>query len=177
MKSVISIIFTLFIVINVSNAQLIGSLTTMVQGGVKGKTQMLTPQIGFSEIGEDVNEETLIFQDVMVTLTKNMMTYEVNPTDENFEAFVATLTSDRESVLKVGYQINRINNYIGKTSDEWFETDFTNKEIGRIELIINKIDFATPGTNKTGDGNWTDFICDLTINVYGTDDLQIENED
>lgn len=173
MKNLVLIVIALF-AFSTTNAQLLGSLTTKAQGGVKGKTQVLIPQIGFCEKGEDLNEETMIFQDVVVTLSKSAMTYKINAKDDNFDNFVALLTSDEASILKVGYKINRIKNHVGMTTNEWFEADFTNKEIGYIELIIDDVDFATPGTNKTGDDNWTDFFYEITINIYGTDELMVQ---
>lgn len=174
MKNLVLIIITL-LAFNTANAQLLGSLTTKAQGGVMGKTQVLTPQIGFCEKGADLDETTMIFQDVVVTLAKSALTYNITAADENFDNFVAQLTSTEAPILKVGYKINRINNHVGMTAQEWFETDFTNKKIGRIELIIDEVDFATPGTNRTGDDNWTDFFYEITINVYGTNELMVQN--
>ena len=141
-----------------------------------GKTQILAPQIGFCERGEDLNEEIMIFQNVVVTLAKSTMTYTINTGDTNFDSFVAQLTSEEAPILKVGYKINRIKNHVGMTATEWFETDFTDKKIDRIELIIDEVDFATPGTNKTGNDNWTDFFYEITINIYGTDELMVQNQ-
>ncbi|MFK7950929.1 MAG: hypothetical protein AB8G11_25340 [Saprospiraceae bacterium] len=174
MKNLVLII-TALLAFNTTNAQLLGSLTTKAQGGVMGKTQTLSPQIGFCEKGQDLNEETMIFQDVVVTLAKSALTYNITAENENFDNFVAQLTNDKTAILKVGYKINRIKNHVGMTPQEWFETDFADKKIGRIELIIDEVDFATPGTNRTGDDNWTDFFYEITINVYGTDELMVQN--
>ncbi|NJN78812.1 MAG: hypothetical protein HC803_11225 [Saprospiraceae bacterium] len=160
-----------------AQAQIIGSLSTKMQGGVMGKTQELLPQIGFYEAGTNLMEETMIFTNVVVSQEIGTATYMINAKSggENYYKFIDLLTSENDAILKVGYKINNINNNIGRSVTEWFDADLLGKDIGKIEFVITKINFATPGTNRLGDGNWTDFIYEVTINIYGKDELVVQN--
>lgn len=173
----LSLIIIALLAFNTTQAQLITSLTTKAQGGVMGKVQSFVPEIGFYEAGTDLMEQTIIFNNIEVSMDEVSTIYTIDSQSggENFQNFVATLTGDNDAILKVGHKVNKIKNHIGRSSEEWFETDMKGKEIGRIELIINKVDFATPGSNRTMDGNWTDFLYEITINIYGKDELMVQN--
>jgi hypothetical protein len=95
--------------------------------------------------------------------------------NENYDNFIELLTAESNAVLKIGHTVNRINNHIGQSVEDWFDTTLVGKEIGKIELVITKVDFATPGTDRLSDGNWTDFFYEITINVYGKDELVVQN--
>lgn len=160
-----------------SQAQMLGSLSTKMQGGVKGKTQDLALQIGFYEVGTDLMNETMIFKNMTVSEDSEAKTYTVDVKNggENYARFIELLTAENDATLKIGHTVNRINNHIGRSAEDWFGTSLVGKEIGKIELIITKVDFATPGTDRLSDGNWTDFFYEITINVYGKDDLMVQN--
>jgi hypothetical protein len=176
MKHFALIIIALLIFTNV-DAQILGSASAKMQGGVKGKTQDLALQIGFYEAGTNLMNETMIFKNMVVSEDSEAKTYmvDVKSGDENYDRFVTLLTTNNGGTLKVGHTINRINNHIGRSVSDWFGVSLVEKEIGKIELVITKIDFATPGTNRLSDGNWTDFFYEITINVYGKDDLMVQN--
>lgn len=165
------------LIFSVAQAQLLGSLTTRMQGGVKGKTQDLTFQIGFHEVGTDLMNETMIFENLLVTADSETAVYALTAKSEteNYAKFIEYLTAENAATLKIGHKINNINNHIGRSVEDWFGTSLSGKEIGKIELIITKVDFATPGTNRLSDGNWTDFFYEITINVYGKDELVVQN--
>lgn len=160
-----------------SQAQMLGSLSTKMQGGVKGKTQDLALQIGFYEVGTDLMNETMIFKNMTVSEDNEAKTYtvDVKNGDKNYTRFIELLTAENDATLKIGHTVNRINNHIGRSVEDWFGTSLVGKEIGKIELIITKVDFATPGTDRLSDGNWTDFFYEITINVYGKDNLMVQN--
>ncbi len=176
MKNLAIIIITLF-TFNTTQAQLLASLTSQTQGGVMGKVKTLKPQIGFYETGTALMSETMIFENAEISMDNKTMTYSMTATngDENFKKFVTNLTSGDDIILKIGHKINGINNHVGKTVTEWFEVDLEGKEIGKIEFIVNKVDFAIPGANRTNDGNWTDFLYEITINIYGKNELMVQN--
>jgi hypothetical protein len=176
MKQFTLIIIALLIFINV-DAQILGSTSTKMQGGVKGKTQDLALQIGFYEAGTNLMDETMIFKNLVVSQAIEAKTFTVNVKsgDENYNTFIDLLTAENDATLKIGHSINRINNHVGRSVEDWFGASLVGKEIGKIELVITKIDFATPGTNRLSDGNWTDFFYEITINVYGKDDLMVQN--
>lgn len=176
MKNLIIIIIAL-LAFNTTQAQLIASMTTQTQGGVMGKTNSFVPEIGFYEAGTGLMSETMIFQDIEISADSEITTYVVDSQSggQNFQNFVTVLTSGSNATLKVGHELCKIKNHIGRTTEEWFNNDFKGKDISRIELVINKIEFATPGTDRVGNGNWTDFLYEITINVYGQDDMMVQN--
>jgi hypothetical protein len=176
MKYFLLIIVALLIFTNV-DAQILGSSSTKMQGGVKGKTQDLALQIGFYEVGTDLMNETMIFKNMPVSEKNESETYSIDlkSGSENYDNFIELLTTESNAVLKIGHTVNRINNHIGQSVEDWFDTTLVGKEIGKIELVITKVDFATPGTDRLSDGNWTDFFYEITINVYGKDELVVQN--
>ncbi|MFT5833809.1 MAG: hypothetical protein ACI97N_001438 [Cognaticolwellia sp.] len=176
MKKITLIIIALLTFTTVQ-AQLIGSLSTKMQGGVKGKTQQLAPQIGFYQAGINLMTETMLFKNVIVSEANETKLYIIDAKsgEENYDQFIALLTSENDAILKVGHTVNRINSHIGRSVEEWFGIDLVGRDIGKIEFVVTKVDFAVPGTDRLSDGNWTDFLYEITINVYGTDKLMVQN--
>jgi hypothetical protein len=155
MKNIGIIIIAFFAFTTSMNAQLLASLSTKTQGGVMGKVNTIVPQIGFHEADTDLMTQTMLFNDALVRSNGESIIFHIDAKNGgiNFQNFFSVLKS-----------------HIGRSLEEWFETvDFTNEEIGNIELVITKVNFNTPGANRRNDGNWTDFTYEVTLNIYGTD--------
>ena len=46
--------------------------------------------------------------------------------------------------------------------------DFQGSTVDKLGLLVNNLTFNTPGENPNGDGIWTDYSIDVTLNVYGS---------
>lgn len=172
MKNIGIIIIAFFAFTTSMNAQLLASLSTKTQGGVMGKVNTIVPQIGFHEADTDLMTQTMLFNDALVTSNGESIVFHIDAKNGgiNFQNFCSVLTTNKYATLRVGHKINKVKSHIGRSLEEWFETiDFTNEEIGNIDLVITKVNFNTPGANRRKDGNWTDFTYEVTLNIYGTD--------
>jgi hypothetical protein len=49
---------------------------------------------------------------------------------------------------------------------DWNGVDLQGYPITGIGLTLNQLSMASPGSNPTGTGNWTDYSFDATISVY-----------
>lgn len=178
MKNIGIIIIVLFIFSTSANAQLLASLSTKTQGGVMGKVNTIIPQIGFYEVNTDLMTQTMLFNDALVLVNEKETLFKIDAKNGgiNFQNFCSILTSDKYATLKIGHKINKVKSHVGRSTQDWFENvDFTNQEIGNIELVIKKVYFNTPGANRTKDGNWTDFSYEIVLNIYGTDLITAQN--
>lgn len=165
MKNLAIIIIALFTFTLTSNAQLLTSLSSKTTGGIIGNVTSIVPQIAFHEANTDLMNQTMLFADA--TLTKNdnstILTIDANNGGMNFQNFCTLLTSNEETMLKVGHKINKVKNHVGRSVQDWFENvDLTNEEISKLELVITKVNFD----NSTA--GWTNFSYEITLNVYGS---------
>ncbi len=172
MKNIGIIIIVLFTFSTSVNAQLLASLSTKTQGGVMGTVNTIIPQIGFYETNTDLMAQTMIFDNIVVSEKGESNVFTVNATNGGiqFQNFCSILTSDKYATLKVGHKVNKVKSHVGRTIEEWFETvDLRNEEIGKIELVITKVNFNSPGADRMKNGKWTDFDYEISLNIYGTD--------
>jgi hypothetical protein len=94
-----------------------------------------------------------------------------NP-DPNFDNFIFLLADSVDQNFAIYCDLKDTNGWLEASLLEstGFKTtpDFYDYTIDAIGLKINSLIIDIPGQDPNGDGNWTDFEIDLTLNVYGS---------
>ena len=152
---------TLVIFALTAQAQLIGSFTTNIEGGVKGTASEFTPQIElYSLAGNDT--KTLIFDTKNVS-TETTLTISKEDGNVNFENFINILTTSNDDLLRVGHKINGVKSRNASSINGWFgdNVDFIGQNIDFITVTYTKVNIDTVD-------NWTTFSYELTVEIHGS---------
>jgi hypothetical protein len=119
---------------------------------------------------EAMNFGTLVSADIGRTISLS------SSTTAGFDFFRSLLTNGNDDNLKVYTEYeDGSGGGISWPESGWFQHKFVNSsypdfhgyDITRIELTINNLVFLSPGSNRNGDGIWTDLSWDYTFTVYG----------
>ena len=158
------VIFTL-----TAQAQLIGSFTTSIEGGVKGAGSEFTPQIELYSLNGDNDIKTLIFAEENVS-NEATLTISKEDGNVNFQNFINTLSSSSSHLLRVGHKINGVKSRNASSIAGWFgdNADFLDQDISYITVSYKKVNI------NAGD-NWTTFSYELTLEVHGTQSDNLVN--
>jgi hypothetical protein len=110
-------------------------------------------------------------------------TFTATSASSGFEDFAARLTNGTDEMLRVQTVIYYIRNgqtlYAGESLQDYHEyevqkyveghgPDFFGYTISRIDLQINELSFASPGSDPNGDRRWSESVHDFTYNIYGS---------
>lgn len=160
MKNLI-ITLTFIILAITTNAQVIGTVTHTIEGGIKGTATQFTPTIELYALNGENTLNTLIFNDNTVSTDTTITIYN---TDENtnFEHFIQTLTSSTDHLLRVGHNIRGVKTRNAASISGWFgeNTDFIGEDVSHITITYTKVQFET-------ENNWTFFGYEMTLEVHG----------
>jgi hypothetical protein len=168
MKNFLSTL-TLVIFALTAQAQLIGSFTTNVEGGVKGEGNEFTPQIELYSLSGKNDVKTLIFDNENIS-TETSVTISNEDGNDNFNNFINLLTASSDQLLRVGHKINGVKSRNASSITGWFgeNADFVGEDISFItvsyaKVAINSID------------NWTTFSYELTVQIHGSQSEALVN--
>jgi len=161
---------------NVRSADIIA--TAEISGGGGSHFIGNSVQLYVSNGGATNGGGAAIFDSFTFTAAQLGQTFSVDQTvDAQFSAFVSRLTNGFND------QITRISKLTGGgesgllTSEaSFFSTrpaggngiDLAGFTIDRIDMTINQISIESPGSNLSGDGNWTDYSIQATLSFIGS---------
>jgi hypothetical protein len=163
----LALIITISFLAFTSQAQVLGILTTSVEGGVKGATNTFSPIIELYALNAANTNNTLLFDAFTVNGTEEVtFTITNNNDDAEFEAFANTLATSSAHLLRVGHDINGVKSKSASSLTGWFgdDVDFVGNNIERITVIYTNIQFNT-------ENNWTTFSYDLEVKVFGNQEV------
>lgn len=168
MKNFLSTL-TLVIFALTVQAQLIGSFTTSIEGGVKGEGSEFTPQIELYSLSDDNDVKTLIFNEENVS-DNATATISKEDGNINFENFINFLSTSNDHLLRVGHKINGIKSRNASSIASWFgdNADFLGQDINFITVSYSKV-----AINSVD--NWTTFSYELTVEVHGSQSKALAN--
>jgi hypothetical protein len=168
MKNFLSTL-TLVIFALTAQAQLMGSFTTSIEGGVKGTANEFTPQIELYSLSGNNDLNTLIFNEENVA---DEATITISTEDENvnFENFTNILTASSDVLLRVGHKINGVKSRNASSITGWFgdNADFVGEDISFITVSYTKVAINTVD-------NWTSFSYELTVEIHGNQSQDLVN--
>ncbi len=157
-----NLIFTsLFAILTfAAQAQIIGTFTTAIEGGVKGEATTLTPNFEMYSLFGENNVNTAIFNENAITGETTITITNIDG-NENFANFINLMTTSSDYLLRVGHTINGVKSRNASTITGWFgeDADFVGEEISQITITYTKVNF------KTTD-NWTNFSYEMTMDIY-----------
>ena len=157
--------------------ELLTQKTISSSGAVASIADFMNLTFGFTP-GRNADAVPMLFQGLFVSTKDIGQTYIEGPDDDpsDFNLYTSYLTDGRISYCC----------YIGIIGREGFaesgvpESDFFDFlppgnngidlggfAIDYYSLVFNSLNFASPGSNPNGDGNWTDFSFSATFSVYG----------
>ena len=169
-----ALIISFTIIALTSNAQVLGTLTTTVEGGVKGTETSFSPIIELYALdAANRNSNTLIFDANTVNGTDEVSFTITNNTDDSeFEAFANTLNTSAEHLLRIGHTIKGIKSQSASSINGWFgdDADFIGKNITHITITYKNITFNTKD-------NWTNFSYELEVKIFGNQAVIAEMSD
>lgn len=139
----------------------VATLTTSITGGIEGTEESFTPYIAFK------GDEALFSTKVVTTADDGVTFILASDFDDiNFATFIEKLTDDNDDNLSIGHKIGKIKSNISNLESNWFDgLTFEGKNVSFITLTYSNIRF------EGGDNEWTDFSYDLTLNVFGDNDI------
>ncbi|MGB0862596.1 MAG: hypothetical protein ACPG19_07350 [Saprospiraceae bacterium] len=168
MKNLVLIITITFLAFT-TQAQVLGTFTTSVEGGVKGATNSFSPMIELYALNAPKTNNTLLFDAFTVKGTEEV-TFSIanNNDDAEFEAFSNILSTSASHLLKLGHNISGVKSQSASSLTGWFgdDVDFLEKNIERITVTYKNIQFNT-------ENNWTSFSYDLEVKVFGSQSVTV----
>lgn len=162
------IITSLFAILTfAAQAQIIGTFTTSVEGGIKGEATALTPNFEMYSLYGDNDLNTVVFNENTVTGETTITITNVDG-NENFTNFINLMTTSSDYLLRVGHTINGVKSRNASTIAGWFgeNTDFVGETINQITITYSNVNFETTD-------NWTTFSYDMTMDVYTNSDVEV----
>lgn len=163
----LALIITISFLALTSQAQVLGTLTTSVEGGVKGTTNTFSPMVELYALNAVNTNNTLLFDAFTVKGTEAVTFTVTNSNDDaEFESFANTLSTSASHLLRIGHNINGVKSQSASSLTGWFggDVDFIGKNIERITITYTNIQFNT-------ENNWTTFSYDLEVKVFGSQDV------
>lgn len=144
-----------------AQAQLIGSFTTTIEGGVKGEGSEFIPQIELYALNGDNEMKTLIFNNENIS-KETTLTISSEDKNANFQNFINILSTSSSHLLRVGHKINGVKSRNASSISGWFgdNVDFLDQDISFITVSYKKV-------NISAEDNWTTFSYELTLEVHG----------
>jgi hypothetical protein len=144
-----------------AQAQLIGTFTTTIEGGVKGTGTEFTPQIELYALNGNNEVKTLIFEDKNIS-EETTLTISKNDENVNFNNLIALLSSSNDHLLRIGHKINGVKSKNASSISGWFgeNVSFVGQNISYITVYYKKVNIASAD-------NWTTFSYELTLEVHG----------
>ena len=152
-----------------AQAQLIGTFTTSIEGGVKGEGSEFTPQIELYALDGNNEMKTLIFNNENIS-NETTLTISSEDGNANFQNFINTLSTSSSHLLRVGHKINGVKSRNASSIAGWFgdNVDFLDQDISFITVSYKKV-------NINSVDNWTTFSYELTLEVHGNQSENLVN--
>jgi hypothetical protein len=155
-------IFLLAISIPSLQASKIGTLSTVVSGGIDGNKSGFTPFVAFKGGKALFADKTVIPQagTASFTLASDL-------DDPNFAAFIQQLTDSKDEFLSVGHSIGGVTSDVASLESAWFGgLVFEGKKVSHITLTYSNLKFDKSATSD----EWTNFSYELTLTVFSNSD-------
>lgn len=135
-------------------------------GGIIGVANTLSPRI---EIRDPNAPSPVALATLFAWLNLNAsnsgMTYSANSaTDADWPFFNAYVTDGAPNLMRI---FLRLSSGSG-TGYSFTGPEFPGLIVTRADLVLGTVSVVSPGSNPNGDGNWTDYVFNARLELYGT---------
>jgi hypothetical protein len=147
-----------------AKAELLETLHARIEGGSIGRLAAIPVSISYDEYY--VN--SYLFFNLPISIKDIGKPFIASSiTSQGFDLFTKALTNGVNECMTIKMAGSGIcvddNSWLRATGDA-----LRAYEIDHYSLVFNSLTIKIPGSDPSGNGNWTDYSGDFTFNVYGT---------